>query len=389
MKLDGESMIIPVKDAAKHLGISIIACCAVLVCVMFLNFYFDILAIKDKIFDSSTMLFYQAQVSTAKIVCIITGGCLSLTSLIMLIFYIKYYIDVHKKELGILKALGYSNRTIAQHFWVFGISFFIGAGFGFLGALLIMPKFYELQNKDHILPEIIFHFHPSLLLFFVIIPAIVFAVFSIGYAAHRLRRSVLSLLKNLPAAKCHANPKVSPDIGKPFLYDIRKCTLRSRKILLFFILFASFCFSSMTQMAYSMKDLSSVMMGIMILCIGLILAFTTLYIAVTTVVSGNTQTIAMMRIFGYSQKQCCHAILGGYRLYGYIGFAAGSAYQYFLLKIMVTIVFRDIAEIPVYSFDVPVMLLSLITYIAGYELLMYLYREKIKKISIKTIMLES
>lgn len=53
------------------------------------------------------MIFYNAQVSTAKVVCLVSGGCLLITSVVMLIFYSKHYIDSHKKELGILKALGY------------------------------------------------------------------------------------------------------------------------------------------------------------------------------------------------------------------------------------------------------------------------------------------
>ena len=170
--------------------------------------------------------------------------------------------------------------------------------------------------------------------------------------------------------------------------DLKKNTLRDKKILVFFIIFASFCFSSMTQMSFSMKDLASVMMGVMTMLIGIILACTTLFLAITTVIHGNTKTIAMMRVFGYSQKECCTAILGGYRPMSYIGFAVGTVYQYALLRIMVDIVFRDIENMPIYKFDFPVMFLSLGAFIVIYELVMYVYSEKIKKISIKQIMLE-
>ena len=144
----------------------------------------------------------------------------------------------------------------------------------------------------------------------------------------------------------------------------------------------------MTQMSFSMKDLSSEMMGAMMLIIGLALAFTTLFLAITTVINGNTKTIAMMRVFGYSQKDCCKSILGGYRLMSYIGFAIGTVYQYVLLRIMVDIVFKDIEGIPVYKFDFPVMLISLVVFIMIYEILMFVYSEKIKRISIKEIMIE-
>ena len=126
----------------------------------------------------------------------------------------------------------------------------------------------------------------------------------------------------------------------------------------------------------------------MIMLIGLVLAFTTLFLAITTVIKGNAKTIAMLRVFGYSQKECCRAILGGYRPFAYMGFVLGTGYQYGLLRIMVDIVFRDVEGTPAYKFDVPVMLVSLAVFIALYEIVMRIYSGKIRKISIKEIMLE-
>lgn len=196
MRSVGEIMIVGIKDAAKLIGISIISFCAVIVCTMFLNFYFDILNIKDLISSEQEMIFYNAQVSTAKVVCIVSGGCLLITSVIMLLFYIKHYIDTHKKELGILKALGYSNIKIAKNFWIFGISVFIGAAIGFIGAFILMPSFYALQNKDKILPKITMHFHADILFYFVMLPTVVFAALAIFYAFLNLKMPVLSLLKD-------------------------------------------------------------------------------------------------------------------------------------------------------------------------------------------------
>lgn len=382
-------MVVGIKDAAKLIGISIISCCAVLVCAMFLNFHADIVGIKDNITSEQAMVFYDAQVSTSRVVCAVSGGCLLITSVIMLIFYIKHYIDTHKKELGILKALGYSNMRIAKNFCVFGLSVLIGAALGFGGAFLLMPTFYSLQNEDKILPEIPLRFHPELLVFLVILPTVVFAILSVCFAAHALKKPALALLKDSvqTSAKTHKT-KAEKDMGGSFIGDLKKTTLKSRKSLVFFMVFASFCFSAMTQMSAAMRELSSFMMGAMILLIGLVLAFTTLFIAITTVIRGNTKTIAMMRVFGYSQKECCKALLGGYRPLGYIGFAVGTVYQYALLRIMVDIVFKDIEGVPEYKFDLPVMLLSLAVFIVFYEIVMYAYSERIKKISVKEIMLE-
>lgn len=389
MRSDGDEMLIGIKNASKLIGISIITCCAVLVCTMFLNFYLDVQSIESEITSELFLIFYNAQVSTAKVVCLVSGGCLLLTSVVMLMFYIKHYIDTHKKELGILKALGYSNLMIAKNFWVFGISAFIGTAIGFGGAFLMMPWFYALQNEDKMLPEIAIHFHPTIFLYFVILPTVGFSLLAIGYSWCKLKKPVLSLLRNdfqtLTKAKKHTADKLSEC---SFVDDMKRNTLKSKKVLVFFIIFASFCFSAMTQMSFSMKDLSSEMMGAMMLIIGLALAFTTLFLAITTVINGNTKTIAMMRVFGYSQKECCKAILGGYRPMSYIGFVIGTGYQYALLRIMVDIVFKDVEGVPVYKFDFPVMLISLVVFILIYEILMFAYSEKIKRISIKEIMIE-
>lgn len=378
-------MVIGIKDAAKLLGISVISCCAVLVCTMFLNFYFDVVQVEDRVAPGQAMILYQAQVSTAKVVCLVTGGCLLLTSVVMLFFYVKHYIDTHKKELGILKALGYSDFEVAVPFWVFGISVLIGTAAGFGGAFLLMPKFYELQNAEGLLPEISIRFHWQVFLFFVVLPTAAFALLAVLYACRKLGRPTILLLRDDPGTSPGKAGRWE-DRERPFLEDVRKTTLRSKKTLAFFILFASFCYSAMTQMSFSMKDLSSEMMGIMMLVIGLVLAFATLFLAITTVVRGNTKAIAMMRVFGYSHKECCQALLGGYRPLGYVGFVIGTVYQYGLLRVMVDVVFRDMEGVPVYEFDVPMMLLSLVSFLVVYEAIMFCYAGRIKKVSVKEVM---
>ncbi len=387
MRLDGEDMVVGIKDAARLVGISIISCCAVLVCTLFLNYYLDVLQIEDLLSSEQAVIFYHAQVSTAKVVCSVSGGCLLVTSVVMLFFYIKHYIDTHKKELGILKALGYSNLKIASNFWVFSTGVFLGAAVGFAGAFLLMPEFYKRQNEGEILPEIAISFHPSLLVCLVVLPTAAFALLAVFYASLKLKRPVLLLLKNDFQSSSKIK-RVRAGKDDPFLKVLRRHTRRTKKTLVFFIIFASFCFSSMTQMAAGVNELASEMMGIMMLLIGVILACTTLFLAITTVIKGNTKTIAMMRVFGYSQKECSHALLGGYRPMSYIGFVLGTVYQYALLRITVDIVFKDVEGVPAYEFDFPVMFLSLAFFLVVYEVVMHCYAEQIKKISVKEIMLE-
>lgn len=381
-------MVIGIKDTAKLIGISIISCCAVFVCTLFINYNMDIVSIKDEITSESVMMFYNAQLSTCKVVSAVSGGCLLATSIIMLIFYIKHYIDTHKRELGILKALGYANLQIAKHFWVFSISVFIGTAIGFTTAFLMMPSFYRVQNEDKILPQFSVQFHPELALCLIVLPTIIFSLLAILYAYLKLKKPVLDLIKDKLQTTSKVKRMKDRNTEGSFLEELKMNTLRSRKTLVFFIVFASFCYSSMTQMSFSMNELASTMMAVMIISIGIILACTTLFLAITTVINGSTKTIAIMRVFGYKQKECCKAILGGYRPVAYIGFAIGSIYQYALLKIMVSFVFKDIENVPEYNFDFPAMIISLVSFVILYEIVMYCYTEKIKKISIKEVMLE-
>ena len=379
-------MVVGIKDAVKLIGIAIVACCAVFVCTLFLNYNLDIVSIKDELTTEAGITLYNALVSTGKVVAAVSGGCLAITSVIMLLFYVKNYIDTHGKELGILKALGYSNIRIAKHFWIFGLSVFVGCALGYVSAFLYLPTFYKQQNAEHFFPEIEVQFHPLLAVLLTVVPAVAFSVLSVLYAYLKLKKPVNDLLKEKRDYKIKVGKMETNDM--PFLKDLTKCTVKGRKSLVFFIAFSAFCFSAMVQMSMSMKELSSETMAIMIITIGLILAFMTLFLSLSSVVKGNTKTIAMMRVFGYKHSDCSKAVLGGYRPFSYIGFVVGTVYQYVLLKIMVTVVFKDIENVPEYNFDFKACAVTLILFILAYEIAMYGYSQRIKKLSIKSVMLE-
>ena len=383
-------MIVGIKDGIKLLGITIMSCCAVWVCALFLNYNIDLGNIGDEIVGEQALIAYDAFLSMGKVVSIVSGGCLLITSGIMLLFYIKNYIDTHKKELGILKALGYSDIKIASNFWVFACSVFLGTALGFSGASLMMPYFYRTQNEGGILPEFVPQFHPMLFVALILIPTVAFGLLAIFYACIQLKRPTIDLLKEkmqVPhkAIKTKRNNSVSE---KPFLADVKSATLRSKKTLLFFVIFGAFCYSSMMQMAGSMDELASEMFAVMTFMIGMVLACMSLFLAVTSVLHGNTKTISMMRVFGYQSGECQKAVLGGYRIPAYIGFAIGTVYQYGLLKMVLTIIFKDWEDVPEYTFDVQLCIVVLISFIILYEALMYWYTRQIRKMSLKAVMME-
>lgn len=376
-------MVIRLKDTVKLFGITIIACCAVFVCTLFLSYNIDLAAIKDEITTEAGAAMYNAQVLMGKVVAGVSGGCLIATSVVMLLFYVKNYITAHGKELGILKALGYPDINIAKRFWIFGLSVFVGCVVGFVIGYLYLPKFYQKQtpNLQAVIPELKVKFHPSLAFALVCAPTIAFAAISVLFAYLKLKSPVLDLLRE----KRNVKVKIGKD-GKdavPFLKDLRSVTLRSRKSLVFFV-----AFSAMVQMSFSMNELASETFAVMVLSIGLILAFVTLFLSLSSVVRGNAKTIAMMRVFGYDEATCSRYVLGAYRPFAYIGFAIGTAYQYGLLRIMVSVVFADVGNVPEYDFDIKAFILTLVIFALVYELVTYLYSRSLKKLSIKSVMSE-
>lgn len=117
-------MLIGIKDILKLFGITVVSACAVFVCTLFLNYNIDLVSVGETISGEAGRTMYEAVVSMGKITAAVSGGCLVLTAVAMLVFYIKNFVDAHGKELGILKALGYSSPEIAKHFCVFGLSVF-------------------------------------------------------------------------------------------------------------------------------------------------------------------------------------------------------------------------------------------------------------------------
>lgn len=380
------TVVISIRDIFKMTGILVVTFCAVIVCAMFLNYNLDLLSLKERSDFAAFASVYEIMEMNGKVVCSVSGGCLFLTTIVLLCFYIGHYIDTHKKELGILKALGYSRLQIAKGFSAFGGCVFAGTALGYgASVIFLMPRFYELQNKDGFLPDVQMHFHPELMLALVAAPTAFFALLAIFYSYHKLGIPALSLMRGTCVVRIR---KAKQDSDLPFLQELSRCNVRQRKSLIFFITFAVFCFSSMVQMSAGMEELASAMMAVMIFCIGMTLAIVILFIATASVVRANGKTITMMKVFGYEARDCARAVLGGYRPWAWLGFVLGTVYQYGLLKIMVEVVFKDMEGVPAYHFDLPAMLMTLAAFLVLYETIMLAYARKMEKTTVKEIMLE-
>lgn len=380
-------MIVSFKDGIKLFGISIVCFCAVFVCTFFLNFYLDAQTLKDVISEGQTQALYDAQMATARFTCGISGGFLGVIAVVMLAFYIKLFLDGHSKQIGILKAMGYSDGKISLRFAVFGLSVLLGTALGYGCGYAIMPTVYDGLTISG-LPSIAITFHPALMIALVFAPPAVYSALSCAFAYLYLRRPVSEMLRGSRDGKI-GKVKSVKESGYGFLKETCFKTLGGKKSLAFFVAFASFCFSAMVQMAASMKDLSSEIMGGIIFAIGVVLAITTQIMAITSLVKSNIKTVSMMKAFGYSSTECYLAVLCGYHIFAAIGFVLGTLYQFGLLSLMVNVVFSGVAEMPEYSFGVPAFFITLASFLVFYEAVMLLYACKMSKISVKEVMTEN
>lgn len=378
-------MVVSVKDTLKLAGISIVCFCAVFVCTFFLNYYLDVISLKDLVSAEMRPL-YDAQIATAKFTTAITGGVLGLIAAIMLVFYIKLYIDGHAKQIGIIKAMGYPNGRIAAGFAVFGLCVFVGCTAGFCAGWGAMPFIYkELTIAG--MPEITINFHYGLLFALVFAPSAAFAALSCLYAYFAMRVPVMILIKG----KSKKIVKESKKIEKPRPFMLQNClsTLASKKSLAFFVAFSCFCFSAMVQMGLAMEETATATMGYMILGIGVVLAVVSAVMAVTSLINGNVKNVSVMKAMGFSLKECVLTVLGGYIPFATLGFALGTAYQYGLLQLMINVIFKNVGEVPVYSFSLSAFFKTLAAFIVAYAALIAVYVLKINKIPVKEVMLEN
>ncbi len=379
-------MIISFKDSFKFIGISIVCFCAVFVCTFFLNYYIDVLPLKDTV-PQEIMPLYEAQLATAKMTCSITGGFLSVIAVIMLFFYIKLYIDNHHKEIGTFKAMGYSDLSIAKSFTLFGLSVFIGCALGFAFGWACMSPIYKSLTIEG-LPVVTASFHVSLLICLVFVPTIVFTLIAFLYALIALRKPALELIKG-STGKPIKTKNSQNSKRRPFLKEMQIGTLKSKKMLAFFVAFSCFCFSAMVQMGLSMEDLMSGTMGVMILIIGIVLAFVSMLMAMTSLVNFNKKNIAVMKAMGFTKKECFTSVFSVYIIFAVIGFIIGTAYQFGLLSLMVNLIFKNVDNVPEYSFNIPVFFITLFLFVICYSGVFCIYLRKANKVSVKEIMLES
>ena len=380
-------MIVQLKDLRKAIAVVIVSYCAVFITTLFSNLYLDLKGLDITGFNIIQKKFYDAQLIVSKFVVIITGTVLSISAAVMLMFYIKQFIDDSKHKIGILKAQGYSNNFIASKFSVFGFLVFLGSLLGYGCSHLFMPKFYESRNTDNILSELTINFHPQLLLIMVILPSLLYVVISIVYVMFNLNVPTINLLKQINSTNKIIRKRKFRQY-KNFFKELRATVLFSNKTLLFFVIFAALSFSSMIQMAFGMRDFVDGTIRIMMMVIGVVLSLSILLISLEVIASSNIKNISILNIMGFSKSECSKIVLSGYRVVAYIGFAVGTVYQYFLIRVLLKVLSKKLDSETTYNFDLISVIGSFIVFVLIYEIFILYYSNKIKDLNVKKIMME-
>ena len=378
-----------IKDLYRLVVVSVISFCAVFVSNLFLNFYLDICLLDQTNWLPEIQAAYDAQVAISWLIASVSGAVLSLTSMLLLFFYIRQFIDQHKPELGILKAMGYKNWEISRKFWIFSLPVGLGTGVGYFSSFAMMPHFYQLRNQSGVLPEITIRQHWSLFLFLVVLPTLAFSGLAILYATYCLRLPALDLLKRVSSSQKSPKRKATKKIRKDrsFLKDFSASLLWSRKLLIFFVIFGSMCFSAMIQLSYGMKELTDEIIQSMMMSIGTVLSVAILYLSLGVLLQENQETLAIMKVFGYSKNECHKSLFAPYRFLAFLGFVLGTGYQYGIMQLLLRLMEKSIAQKVEYDFDFGVCLITLLVFTLVYESFIYLSSRKIDQLTIKQVML--
>ena len=147
------------------------------------------------------------------------------------------------------------------------------------------------------------------------------------------------------------------------------------------------CFAAMVQLSFGLRDYTDDIIQTMMIMIGLILSFSILFLSLGIVVSESRETLALMKAFGYTDRECQGHILAPYRFWAYLGFVLGTVYQYGIMEILIGVIKDTVPEKIEHHFDGNVCFWTLIGFAVVYESLFYLSNRKLQKQTIKEVLL--
>lgn len=377
---------IKLQQSLKMFSVVILCFGAVFICTLFMNYGLDLKSIESETMESATRAIYEGQKTMSSIIVACAGGIMGTIALIVLGFSVSRYINENQSNMGVLKALGYSNLKIGVGFLKFGLSVLCGTLLGCAAGYAFSPIVYNIFNNGE-LPDVALSFHLSVVIYLVIVPSLLFSLVAFIYSLLKLRKPPLDMIREVQKTRTN---KISAKLQskkneKPFLQNLKRTILFNNLILILFVGIAGFGFSAQIQIAFLMREVNmDITFSIINLGVGAILGLVTLLLSLSYVLNSNYKYISLLKAYGYTEKECSHAMFGGYRIVSYVGFAIGTIYQFFFMRFMISL-FAGAYDIDL-EFNVGGFFITLIAFIMSYEVIMFFYKRKLNQISFKELM---
>jgi|LSQX01.2.fsa_nt_gb predicted lysophospholipase L1 biosynthesis ABC-type transport system permease subunit len=368
----------------KNLAIVLICVCAVFVSLMFSNLFLDLNNTDMSLLNLQETAFLEAQKDQCLIVLLTGGVTMSGIAIVMVVFFIRNFIKKNESQMGILKAIGYSNFKIALFNIKPALVAVVGCWLGYIIGILFLPTFYNLFQEDFPY-QVAYNFQIVNLLVAIIGPAILFPIISFLYAFMALRKPALLMIRKTKNMKFKKKEESisSTSFEKEMMFN----SLRSNISLVIFVLLGSFSFSAMIQMAISMVELevsgvSVAMIGV----IGAILGTIAVAVPIDALAERNAKPIALLKSFGYSEKKCTLLLFAPYLLVAFLGFVFGTLYQFGLLSFIVNVTFKNTEGMPIYNFSLIAFFVTMIAVILAFALFGFIFARKMSKVSFREVM---
>ncbi|HAU86670.1 MAG TPA: hypothetical protein DCW90_14630 [Lachnospiraceae bacterium] len=127
-------------------------------------------------------------------------------------------------------------------------------------------------------------------------------------------------------------------------------------------------------------------LSVILFVCGLVVGVTILALSLYSVTTNYKKYIAILKINGYSEKECDYAIINGYRAVSILGYVISIPYTFVLCTIMFNIISAnsDMAY-PISVNPVSIIICFVITVVIT-EIILYLSKRQLKKITFREIM---
>ena len=201
----------------------------------------------------------HSQITMNQIIMGFSMGILFSIAVLLVLITINEQIRGEYKNLGVLKALGYKNVELTIkymfYFFIVGVPAFVG----YFAGHLLSVTFYELVFGIFDVPYVFRGVVVENMLFFVLVPSVVFAFIAFLWAMFKVRKSALSMIYNDNSAMAnklviYRNKKIH---GTNYLKSVKSILLFSKMMVLIFVLFSGFALGVQIQFAYTTYHLTS------------------------------------------------------------------------------------------------------------------------------------